>query len=77
MLLCRYVQWVPDSDVAVAQNRSNLCVWYSIDAPERVTMFPIKVCNDKSSFSNYRKINVNGIPSTGICSEGAVTHPLR
>ena len=26
----------------VAQNRGNLCVWYSIDNPERVTVFPIK-----------------------------------
>lgn len=33
---------MPDSDVVVAQNRGNLCVWYSIEAPERVTMFPIK-----------------------------------
>ncbi|KAK3091661.1 hypothetical protein FSP39_021624, partial [Pinctada imbricata] len=39
---CSYVQWVPSSDVVVAQNRGNLCVWYNIDAPERVTMFPIK-----------------------------------
>ncbi|KAL5017204.1 hypothetical protein ScPMuIL_006793 [Solemya velum] len=39
---CSYVQWVPDSDVVVAQNRGNLCVWYNIDAPERVTMFPLK-----------------------------------
>ncbi|XP_078598147.1 intraflagellar transport protein 172 homolog [Branchiostoma floridae x Branchiostoma japonicum] len=39
---CSYVQWVPNSDVVVAQNRGNLCVWYNIDAPERVTMFPIK-----------------------------------
>nr|XP_032825685.1 intraflagellar transport protein 172 homolog [Petromyzon marinus] len=39
---CAYVQWVPASDVVVAQNRGNLCVWYNIDAPERVTMFPIK-----------------------------------
>eukprot|EP01135_Chromosphaera_perkinsii_P005322 Nk52_evm3s343 gene=Nk52_evmTU3s343 len=39
---CSYVQWVPFSDVAVAQNRSNLCIWYSIDDPERVTIFPIK-----------------------------------
>jgi hypothetical protein len=36
-------QWVPGSDVVVGQNRGNLCVWYNIDAPERVTMFPIKV----------------------------------
>lgn len=40
---CPYVQWVPGSDVVVAQNRGNLCVWYTIDSPERVTMFPIKV----------------------------------
>eukprot|EP01137_Pigoraptor_chileana_P037243 Opistho-2@34026 len=39
---CSYVQWVPDSDVVVAQNRGNLCIWYSIDSPERVSMFPIK-----------------------------------
>lgn len=36
------MQWVPNSDVVVAQNRSNLCVWYHIDAPERVTVVPIK-----------------------------------
>lgn len=40
---CSYVQWVPGSDVVVAQNRNNLCIWYNIDAPERVTMFPLKV----------------------------------
>ncbi|XP_033977130.1 intraflagellar transport protein 172 homolog [Trematomus bernacchii] len=39
---CSYVQWVPGSDVVVAQNRGNLCVWYSIDSPESITMFPIK-----------------------------------
>ncbi|OWF38575.1 intraflagellar transport protein 172 homolog [Mizuhopecten yessoensis] len=39
---CSYVQWVPGSDVVVGQNRTNLCVWYNIDAPERVTMFPLK-----------------------------------
>ncbi|KAM9840528.1 intraflagellar transport protein 172 homolog [Aulostomus maculatus] len=39
---CSYVQWVPGSDVAVAQNRGNLCIWYNIDSPESVTMFPIK-----------------------------------
>jgi len=39
---CSYVQWVPDSDVVVAQNRSDLCVWYSIDAPDRVTIVSIK-----------------------------------
>lgn len=37
-----YVQWVPQSDVVVAQNRSNLCVWYNISAPDQVTINPIK-----------------------------------
>ncbi|KAM4529832.1 intraflagellar transport protein 172 homolog [Fundulus diaphanus] len=39
---CSYVQWVPGSDVVVAQNRGNICIWYSIDSPESITMFPIK-----------------------------------
>ncbi|XP_022255684.1 intraflagellar transport protein 172 homolog [Limulus polyphemus] len=39
---CTFVQWIPGSDVVVAQNRGNLCVWYNIDVPEKVTMFPIK-----------------------------------
>lgn len=39
---CSYVQWVPNSDVVVAQNRNDLCVWYSIDAPDRVTIVQIK-----------------------------------
>lgn len=41
---CSYVQWVPGSDVLVAQNRNSLCVWYNIEAPERVTMSSIRVC---------------------------------
>ena len=43
---CSYVQWVPQSDVVVAQNRGNLCVWYNIDMPDKVTMFPLKVSNN-------------------------------
>eukprot|EP00672_Neobodo_designis_P025471 CAMPEP_0174835280 /NCGR_PEP_ID=MMETSP1114-20130205/5324_1 /TAXON_ID=312471 /ORGANISM="Neobodo designis, Strain CCAP 1951/1" /LENGTH=1775 /DNA_ID=CAMNT_0016069225 /DNA_START=364 /DNA_END=5691 /DNA_ORIENTATION=+ len=39
---CTYVQWVPDSDVVVAQNRSDMCVWYSIDHPDKVALVPIK-----------------------------------
>ena len=39
---CSYVQWVPGSNVVVAQNRDSLCVWYSIGAPDRVMMFRIK-----------------------------------
>jgi len=31
------------SDVVVAQSRSDLCVWYNIESPERVTIVPIKV----------------------------------
>lgn len=42
LTLCSYVQWVPKSDVVVSQSRADLCVWYNIDAPEKVTMFPIK-----------------------------------
>ena len=37
------MQWVPLSDVVVAQSRSDLCVWYNIESPERVTIVPIKV----------------------------------
>jgi intraflagellar transport protein 172 len=39
---CTYVQWVPGSDVVVAQNRSNLCIWYNINAPDQITIQPIK-----------------------------------
>ena len=39
---CNYVQWVPDSDVVVAQNRNNLCVWYNINAPDKVSTHKIK-----------------------------------
>ncbi|KUF97591.1 L-amino-acid oxidase [Phytophthora nicotianae] len=39
---CNYVQWVPESDVVVAQNRGNLCVWYNIRAPDKATIYQIK-----------------------------------
>uniref|UniRef100_G0U5A8 Intraflagellar transport protein IFT172,putative n=1 Tax=Trypanosoma vivax (strain Y486) TaxID=1055687 RepID=G0U5A8_TRYVY len=39
---CTYVQWVPCSEVVVAQNRVELCVWYSINSPDRVAVVPIK-----------------------------------
>lgn len=39
---CQYVQWVPGSDVVVAQSRGNLCVWYSIRTPDQQTIYPIK-----------------------------------
>lgn len=39
---CTYVQWVPDSDVVVAQSRQSLCVWYNIHAPDRRTTYDIR-----------------------------------
>lgn len=39
---CTFVQWVPGSDVVVAQSRSNLCVWYNIDRPDGVTLIMVK-----------------------------------
>lgn len=39
---CTYVQWVPNSDVIVAQSRTNMCVWYNVGAPDQVTTIPIK-----------------------------------
>ncbi|XP_073968518.1 intraflagellar transport protein Oseg2 isoform X1 [Rhodnius prolixus] len=39
---CTYVQWVPGSDVVVAQSRNNACIWYNIDTPDRVTTFPVR-----------------------------------
>ncbi|MFH4973753.1 hypothetical protein AB6A40_000462 [Gnathostoma spinigerum] len=38
---CSYAQWVPNSDVIVAQSGDQLCVWYQADNPEQVTMVPI------------------------------------
>eukprot|EP00708_Paratrimastix_pyriformis_P004557 GAFH01003451.1.p1 GENE.GAFH01003451.1~~GAFH01003451.1.p1 ORF type:complete len:181 (+),score=56.17 GAFH01003451.1:46-543(+) len=32
---CSYCQWAPESDVVVAQNLNNLCVWYNVYAPTR------------------------------------------
>ena len=39
---CKFVNWVPNSDVVVAQNRGNLCVWYSIEEADKVTMYQIR-----------------------------------
>lgn len=36
------LQWVPGSDVVVAQSRNNACVWYNIDTPDRLSIFAIK-----------------------------------
>lgn len=37
-----WVQWVPQSDVAVAQSDDTLAVWYNMDMPEHVTMMPVR-----------------------------------
>lgn len=44
MLLAKvsFVQWVIQSDVAVAQSDASLAVWYNIDMPEHVTMMPVR-----------------------------------
>jgi len=39
---CTYVQWVPGSDVIVAQNRGSLCVWYNVNAPDQMSIHAIK-----------------------------------
>ena len=39
---CSYVQWVPGSDVIVAQNRNQLSVWYNLDDLERVSHISVK-----------------------------------
>uniref|UniRef100_A0A0K0F112 Intraflagellar transport protein osm-1 (inferred by orthology to a C. elegans protein) n=1 Tax=Strongyloides venezuelensis TaxID=75913 RepID=A0A0K0F112_STRVS len=39
---CSYIQWVPGSDVVVGQSNENLCIWYSTDQPDQVTLVPIK-----------------------------------
>lgn len=33
---CSYVQWVPNSDVIVAQSNDQLCIWYQADNPDEV-----------------------------------------
>jgi hypothetical protein len=40
---CTYVQWVPDSDVVVAQTRNTLSVWYNIHAPDQVSSICILI----------------------------------
>ena len=39
---CGYVQWVPNSEVLVAQERKNLCVWYNVEDPDKVKIINIK-----------------------------------
>ncbi|XP_072763581.1 intraflagellar transport protein 172 homolog isoform X3 [Anoplolepis gracilipes] len=37
-----FASWVPGSDVVIAQTGQTLAVWYNVDAPEAVTLTPIK-----------------------------------
>ena len=39
---CSFARWVPHSDVAVAQRRGQLCVWYNIRSPEKVSVYDIR-----------------------------------
>uniref|UniRef100_A0A0X3PJC6 Intraflagellar transport protein 172 homolog n=1 Tax=Schistocephalus solidus TaxID=70667 RepID=A0A0X3PJC6_SCHSO len=39
---CSYVQWVPQSDVVVAQSKENICIWYNIEAIDRISTIPLK-----------------------------------
>lgn len=55
---CSYVQWVPQSDVVVGQNKNSLCVWYNIDMPDKPNMIPLKV-------SNYQGITPECAITTG------------
>ncbi|KAL0239036.1 hypothetical protein PCE1_004727 [Barthelona sp. PCE] len=38
---CEYCQWVPQSNVVVAQSRNLLKVWYNIESPSKSTNFEI------------------------------------
>ena len=39
---CGFVQWIPNSEVLVAQERKNLCVWYNVDDPDKVKIITVK-----------------------------------
>ncbi|VDK73481.1 unnamed protein product [Litomosoides sigmodontis] len=39
---CSYVQWVPSSDVIVAQSNDQLCIWYQAENADEMVSVPIK-----------------------------------
>ena len=39
---CGFVQWIPNSEVLVAQERKNVCVWYNVDDPDKMKIIPVK-----------------------------------
>jgi len=68
---CSYVQWVPGSDVVVAQSRSNLCVWYSIHAPDQQTVVAIK--GDVENIERSRVSTPASLPRHVVCIKLANT----
>jgi intraflagellar transport protein 172 len=40
--VCHYVQWVPDSDVVVAQSRLQVLVWYSLERTDQFVSIAVK-----------------------------------
>ncbi|GMT03452.1 hypothetical protein PENTCL1PPCAC_25626, partial [Pristionchus entomophagus] len=42
LAFCTYIQWVPTSDVIVAQSGDSLHVWYNSDHPDQITTVSIK-----------------------------------
>eukprot|EP01022_Parablepharisma_sp_SALTPOND_P020315 TRINITY_DN365_c0_g1_i1.p1 TRINITY_DN365_c0_g1~~TRINITY_DN365_c0_g1_i1.p1 ORF type:complete len:1766 (-),score=259.62 TRINITY_DN365_c0_g1_i1:1103-6400(-) len=67
---CSYVNWVPGTDVVVAQNKNTLCVWYSIDQPDKVTMYTIK-----GDVEGIEK--VEGKTSVVVdCGNSSISYPL-
>ncbi|VDD80059.1 unnamed protein product [Mesocestoides corti] len=39
---CSFVQWIPQSDAVVAQSNDNICIWYNIEAIDRMTTLPLQ-----------------------------------
>ncbi|RTG85468.1 intraflagellar transport protein 172 [Schistosoma bovis] len=39
---CYYVQWVPQSDVIIAQSKDSLCIWYNTESTDRMTSIPLR-----------------------------------
>eukprot|EP00892_Ulva_mutabilis_P000305 jgi/Ulvmu1/10275/UM060_0077.1 len=70
-----YVQWVPDSDVIVAQSRRNLCVWYSIHKTEQPFIFEIEgQVQDIEKSNNVTEVLVQEDPAGG--PDGVVGYQL-
>ena len=38
---CGYFQWVPNSDVLVAQDRKNLWVWYNVNDQDKIRIINV------------------------------------